>query len=324
MLTPKKIVNTLDLAVQGQDEAKKALAVIGFMHHTAFVESELLEAEFDDTHTAKTNILLLGPSGCGKTYLVKKLSEIMRLPFYQISAANLTNEGYVGSSLNDHLVNYFGTTRREGTYTQNEINHGIIFVDELDKLEATDSSSSLNGWLKQVQTSLLRACEGFPVYKDERSEGAKTCGHTKDLLFIFAGNFASIRKRREERKVKNIGFMHQTHVETMTLEKEITDSGIMPELIGRMGYVTELNPLTKDDLREIILNKEGSVIKQYQRLFKFLQRDLTLGEEEIELLIQKAQDSPTGARALKREALGMLLDTIYNIGDEDDGLNNTE
>lgn len=315
-MTPKKINECLDKFVQGQTDAKKALSIIGFIHQTAYLQSLILDAA-PSAKMAKTNILLLGPSGCGKTYMVQKLAETLQLPFYQISAATISNEGYVGTSLNDHLINYF--EQGSNTDDPHKKNFGIIFIDEIDKLSATGSSTrGLDGWLAHAQTSLLRACEGFEVFKGKSSsggEGTHAVGKTHDLLFIFAGNFAEVRRKRKERKIANIGFTREEPKEQDDIVKELVDVGMLAELVGRMGFITELNQLSADDLREIIVTKESSIVKQYASLFKFLQYDLTLDDTDIDSLIKKCQDSDIGARILKKEVLQLLMDEIYNIGE---------
>lgn len=315
-MTPKQITHYFDRFVQGQTAAKKALSVIGFLHHTAYQESLLLDNMERVHDAAKMNILLLGPSGVGKTYLVKKLSEFLDLPFYQISAANLSNEGYVGSSLNDHLVSYFtGDAKREGT---ERMNHGIIFIDELDKLCPQAEASGLNAWLRQMQTSLLRACEGFNVYSGKtrggNEDGTHTIANTKDLLFIFAGNFPEIRESRKRDIKPSMGFVDTSDAEKEPdLVKEVIAAGLISELVGRLGFIVELEPLSSADLKEILCSKEKSVLKQYENLFKFLDLQLHVSEEDINGIIDRIQESDIGARALKKELLSTLLDSIYEI-----------
>ena len=93
--TPKEIYEYLDDYVISQERAKKILAVGAHNHYKRLMIFK--EDDFDEKKKIdKTNVMLLGPTGSGKTYLVKKLAEMMKVPFYIADANNMTASGYVG------------------------------------------------------------------------------------------------------------------------------------------------------------------------------------------------------------------------------------
>ena len=90
---PKKIYETLNDYVIGQDYAKKVLAVAVYNHYKRL---EHIESKLDDIELSKSNILLIGPTGSGKTLLAQTLARILNVPFTMADATTLTEAGYVG------------------------------------------------------------------------------------------------------------------------------------------------------------------------------------------------------------------------------------
>ena len=96
--TPKEIYDYLDDYVISQDRAKKILSVGAHNHYKRLMIFK--DEGYDDKNKIeKTNLMLLGPTGSGKTYLVKKLAEMMKVPYYIADANNMTASGYVGKDV---------------------------------------------------------------------------------------------------------------------------------------------------------------------------------------------------------------------------------
>ena len=116
---------------------------------------------------------------------------------------------------------------------------GIIFLDEIDKIAGRESGSNPAVSREGVQRDLLPIVEGTNV---NTKYGMVSTEH---ILFIAAGAF---------------------HV--------AKPSDLIPELQGRFPIRVELEALTIEDLKRILVQPKNSLIKQYQAL---------LGTEEIEL-----------------------------------------
>ncbi len=111
-------------------------------------------------------------------------------------------------------------------------NSGIIFLDELDKVAGRESGSTGPDVSREgVQRDLLPIVEGTNV---NTKYGMVATDH---ILFIAAGAF---------------------HV--------AKPSDLIPELQGRFPIRVELEALTVDDLKRILVQPKNSLIKQYQAL----------------------------------------------------------
>jgi len=107
-------------------------------------------------------------------------------------------------------------------------NNGIVFLDEIDKICVREGRSGADVSREGVQRDLLPLIEGTTV---TTKHGAVKTDH---ILFIASGAF---------------------HV--------AKPSDLLPELQGRLPIRVELQPLTEDDFKRILVDTEASLIKQY-------------------------------------------------------------
>ncbi len=110
-------------------------------------------------------------------------------------------------------------------------NHGIVFLDELDKITGRSERGGADVSREGVQRDLLPLIEGTTV---STKHGAVKTDH---ILFIASGAF---------------------HISK--------PSDMLPELQGRLPIRVELRPLTEEDFRRILTETEASLIKQYVAL----------------------------------------------------------
>lgn len=90
-LTPREIVEKLDLYIIGQNKAKRAVAVALRNRERRMNLSEDIKDE-----VAPKNILMIGPTGSGKTEIARRLAKLVKAPFLKIEATKYTEVGYVG------------------------------------------------------------------------------------------------------------------------------------------------------------------------------------------------------------------------------------
>lgn len=306
---PHTLKAHLDTIVIGQEEAKKTVSVAGYMHYVRFMKDVLEDNGIKNYK--KSNIMLLGPSGSGKTLLARELAKQLGFPMCELSATDITPTGFHGRSLGEHLGEFFVNSIAEFGVTLTD--YSIIFVDEIDKLCQSVKTTNSDDWFRTIQTSLLKAVEGYemPIEVHGKRENLKF--NTSNLLFIFAGNFEWLRMNRESDKKRPIGFVDNTVLAENHLQVELIKAGIIPELVGRIASIVELEELSEEALIQILTDSKSSPLQSYLELFDFLGYNIKIEDTDFKKIAQKCIKLKIGARGLQTELERELKEVIYNI-----------
>lgn len=323
--TPSQIKAHLDQYVIGQEEAKKTLAVAVYNHYKRLRQNEKSEVEIQ-----KSNVLLIGSTGSGKTYLAQTLAKFIGVPFAIADATTLTQAGYVGEDVESILLRLLENAEFDSQLAE----QGIVYIDEIDKLARKTENMSITRDVsgEGVQQSLLKILEGSVVrvpLSGGRKHPQAECVeiNTSNILFICGGAFDSLEKiinRRNDSKIIGFGADIKRGDESHTLDlsdvqqKDITNFGIIPELIGRLPVICTLNPLSKEDLKSILVQPKNAIVKQYQELFKMDGVELVFSEDALDKIVDKAMDIKTGARGLRSIIENVMRDFMYEIPDQAD------
>jgi ATP-dependent Clp protease ATP-binding subunit ClpX len=203
-LNPALIKEYLDEYIIGQDDAKISLSVAVSQHF------KRINNPSKDVILEKTNVLMLGPTGCGKTMLVRKLSEYLNLPFAICDATSVTEAGYVG----DDVESILSRLINEADGDIEKASHGIVYIDEIDKIARKGESASLTRDVsgEGVQQALLKMIEGnimrVPSTGKRKHPGSDMQEiDTSGILFICGGAFVGLEKIIQTRTQKRgIGF----------------------------------------------------------------------------------------------------------------------
>ena len=320
---PHVIKGRLDEYVVGQEYAKKVMSVAVYNHY-----KRVLTDTMDDIEIEKSNMLMIGPTGCGKTYLVKTLARLLQVPLAITDATSLTEAGYIGDDVESVLSKLLQAADNDVDRAE----HGIVFIDEIDKIAKKQNTNSRDVSGESVQQGLLKLLEGAEV---EVPVGATSKNamvplatvNTKNILFICGGAFPDLEDIIKERLNKQaaIGFQSELtdkydndpNVMKKVTSEDLRKFGMIPEFLGRLPIVFTLDGLTEDMLVKILTDQKNAIIKQYQKLLELDEVKLEFTEGALRTIAKKAIEKKTGARALRAIIEEFMLDIMYEIPKDD-------
>lgn len=312
---PHEIKEELDKYVIGQDEAKKILSVAVYNHYKRINRKSNVDIQ-------KTNVLMVGPSGTGKTFIIQMLAKILDIPLVIADATTLTEAGYVGEDVESILEKLI---RKAGGDIE-KAERGIVYIDEIDKIATENADGNTRAkdvGGRGVQEALLKIVEDSEVQIDMGGSPLskkKSSINTKNILFVCGGAFVGLDKLAKERqtdKPKYIGFSTTPQTPpkpTLISENEITQQdiikfGLIPELVGRIPMIATLNPLSKEDLSNILTKPKNAILKQYQSLFKMDGVKVKFHKDAVQYIAEQAIERKVGARGLK----GVIEKQMYQL-----------
>ncbi|MBN1945480.1 MAG: ATP-dependent Clp protease ATP-binding subunit ClpX [Bradymonadales bacterium] len=319
---PREITAFLDQYVVGQDRAKKILSVAVHNHYKR-IDAPRGQS---DVQLQKSNILLMGPTGCGKTLLAETLARQLDVPFTIADATNLTEAGYVGEDVENIIVNLIQAADGDIKRAQ----RGIIYIDEVDKLARKSESPSITRDVsgEGVQQALLKIIEGT-IARVPPKGGRKHPQQeflevdTTNILFICGGAFVGLETIIEQRiGHRTMGFGAQVKPRS---EKPIGDIlrevqpadllkyGLIPEFIGRLPVSATLDELDEDALVAILTKPKNALVKQYRRLFRMDNAELTFTEEALRTIARESLEQKCGARGLRSILERAMLEIMYEV-----------
>ena len=281
--------------VIGQDSAIDKLI-------TTILTNDKLKS-IDAFEDNKLNILLIGNSGVGKTFMIRTLAKQLNKDVYFASANNLSQTGYVGNSVTDILSGLIAKCQGD----INRINNSIVFIDEIDKISANKGGQIST---ESVQQELLTMLEGGEYYIKSESSDSQLNISTKNITFICAGAFDGIRKK----ETRSLGFNNDISNKTIAkiTPSDIENYGFIPELVGRLPIIIELNNLTKEDIINILKNKNG-ILESLKTIIEKEEIELIIDESTYEEIANKVIEYNLGARGIRAIVINTLAQILNNI-----------
>ena len=295
-----EILAELDTYVDGHIEAKKALISLvnrsKIRHHQKWIERI-----HKDYLIPPHKVLLIGQSGTGKTHMVECLQQLLDFPLIRLDATKLNPTGASGGVKEDDLRKEIKRKAKEwhearrGYYhsIDGTIDQMVVFIDEIDKIGKSFESSG--NWNTHVQSNFL-------TMFDNKAEFA-------GVSFIFAGAFTDITKN-ETSVSQTIGFNRDiTPKSKGELDELVVKAGLIPELVGRLTNIVQLDKFTQQDYYKILT--ERLIPAKLLELAFFNVFDSEISEDKLQKMAKSAYDSGQGIRSLQRQLNKEYLDAEF-------------
>jgi len=311
--TIDSLYNHLKKSIIGQDECIKKLLFVTYNNHFLNMVEEV-----SGVRIKRLNALAIGPSGVGKTMTISKISELFGVPYVKVDATSLTSAGYAGLDV-DSI--YLALIKAAGGDIA-EAEHGIIFLDEIDKKVSTSPENSVgrdvNG--TAVQEELLKLLQPSIVYLGKDYQPFDTHG----ITILLGGHFKDLEKIRAKRLEGDsvIGFkststlsddkpdFNSAKTSIEYIPEDLIKFGFLPEFVGRILVYAEFKNLSLFDLLEII-HSDDSILTQYMQIFDIKGTHLYIDEINFFNIACEVMNSSTGARDLEKKIIDLIYPALY-------------
>lgn len=292
---PKDVLMELYKTVKGQDEFLKTIVTTIWVNLYSTGN--------------KRNMLVMGPTGVGKTLVFETLSKILGLPILVTSTSGMSQVGYKGGDLTDILSQYIVKYGKDSN-----MDKGIIILDEFDKLaykgEESGSVSTMG-----IQNELLKIIEGN-TYNVKIGQNTYIFD-TNNITFVCCGAFQELYEVKKTPEKSRIGFgtipSEKVDEENQSMSDKLVSYGLKREIVGRLPIVLQFNALTKDNLKDIILNSKTSELQEYIRILKEFGIENINIDDLVDIIVNDAMERKIGARGLTSSIVNMFNTIMYEV-----------
>ena len=300
--TPADIIEEIKKTIKGQDEAIEKIVT-------------LLWIKYNFPMIGKTNMMVIGPSGVGKTAIFRKIKEVLGIPISIYSVTGTSQAGYKGHDIEEMLTQLYFNSGGDIEKTQN----GIIIIDEFDKISNNRDNGEIG--TTAIQNELLKLIEGC-----ERSIQLDNFNSinidTSNIIFVGCGAFADLLDTKKDVRPA-IGFNNYKEEKTandikVDTEMIVNKGGIIRELAGRLPVIIKLNELSRENLKDILLNSDESKLRAVIESIASLGITIDNLDLIVNGLVDEAINAKIGARGLTKSVMNIFLKIFEELGNNPD------
>lgn len=327
-LKPEELIAYLDQFIIKQDKAKAILATKICTHFNRIKHLKQTGNQTDlMVGGIKSNILMAGPTGVGKTYMIRLIAKKLGVPFVKGDATKFTETGYVGGNVEDLVRDLV----READDDIELAQHGIIYIDEIDKIASAPNVIGADISRTGVQRNLLKPMEDTdvelkvphdPVSMLQEMERYQKTGkkdkqvvNTANILFIVSGAFSGLPEIIKKRTAKqSIGFGSELSTGDFSYDllskmrtEDLVNFGFESEFVGRLPVRAVFERLTEEDLFNILKNPNNPVVLGKKLDFEAYGISARFTDRTLRLIARNAYAENTGARGLVNAVEELLL-----------------
>lgn len=278
-LTPRQIVAELDKYVIGQDDAKKAVAIVLRNRWRRQRVAEEMRQEI-----APNNLILIGPTGVGKTEVARRLARLADAPFVKVEASKFTEVGYVGrdveSMIRDLVDISVSLVRSEREYQMEEVAQ------------------------KNVEERLLDLLLPEPPQGPPPLEGGKRVFVTKPGQPAETRDDLDERRQRTREKLRKL--LNDGRLEEREVEVEVTQSPALDGMMIPLGGGDNVDTGIADMLQDMLPKRTK------RRRLSVAEARRVLLQDELDKLVDMDEVVPDAL--FRAEEMGIVfLDEIDKV-----------
>jgi len=312
-LTAAYLSEAVQKIVKGQDAVIRRMAV-SFSNHIRNRDAEKTNIQFP--------FLLVGNTGVGKSESLKWFAYQSKVPFITINMANIVPYGWSGGETIGNVIHRY--LKENSEYDEDDLQYAVLFFDEADKVVSgiyNNNDVRVEEWRKSMQMDLMKLFNKdskIPIYSRSGDNGQVFEFNlpVNNLLLCFGGAFSGIdRFIRHRLKKTEITVSKETDVLEYMNGEDLVRWGFMPELVGRMGKIHIMNPMTEKLLYEVIsdFSSPENVLVAHRKLCKEVYNiDLKFSDEALHKIATMGMSMKTGVRAITPIIANLMYDVYYS------------
>ena len=294
------LANQVNKVVFGQKKAVEDVLYALYFNQMA----NLLE-EIGQPPSKRKHILLIGGTGVGKTLLATTATRTFGVVHSISNATPITSAGYIGDKVEHVLERLLDAANGDLEKAQN----GVIILDEFDKKRTSPDGSGKDVSGKAVQQELLKILEPGRVWIKNNTISFYTGNLTIILMGAFVGLDEIIKQRIKSTKL-GFGYEEKKKEKSLSItQDDLIEYGFIPEIIGRIPIICELNKLTHDVLVNIIYAQ----LERYSIFFQIKNFEFYFDPILIYKIADELLDSKTGARDVETKLDTLLRPALFRV-----------